>query len=385
MGNDNRKKLSDDQKDLIKRLREEAREVKDCFTKFSFQALVFTSITFGLIVRFQGDHPIISLASLALIFLLQAVARIGTYKYATANRNFSYELHLHRSMLSPESPPLGWKDDMRELSWEEAIRAWRVVQATIFHHLYYTDIFFIRNILPNFLKHEHRPNKKKKINKYLWFEPSRLVTKGTKYHAGSYLSTMFLVLNFFTFLAFIPIYLSISQIYYDPNLKEYSTLLPYLISVTILLTVYILWRVIKTRKRRQVLESGLLSIHSSSIIWQAVTVAHYRAIKNADRENNPEGIFYKNYTQLLSEEAEKLKHNIFDIHLWIHDKCCFQITQQTIEKLSLEKVPQHLIKEIKKVKGNTYKGEFALFEKLNNIIEGGINDYRLMILKHSKL
>ena len=81
---------------LIKRLREEANFVKDCFTKFSFWVLGFSCIILGLIARSQPYHEYVGLVSILITILVLSVARIGIYKYGTANRGYGYELFLER-------------------------------------------------------------------------------------------------------------------------------------------------------------------------------------------------------------------------------------------------------------------------------------------------
>ena len=123
------------------------------------------------------------------------VARIGTYKYGTANRNYGYELHLFRSKYTIANSAKGWQSYMRNISWEEALRAWRVVQATVFEHLHY------KKWSPNYL----RKTARKKDKKSRWFQPGALVEKGATYYAGSYLESMLLILHFLAILSITPI------------------------------------------------------------------------------------------------------------------------------------------------------------------------------------
>ena len=71
---------------LVERLREEASEVKECFTKFSFQVISLSTAAFWLLVRFPLDYPALGVANLFVMLLVFSVARIGNYKFATANR-----------------------------------------------------------------------------------------------------------------------------------------------------------------------------------------------------------------------------------------------------------------------------------------------------------
>ena len=95
--------LNTDEEELIQRLREEAFNVKDCFTKFSFQALGLSAVVLGLIVRFQIEFALTGFASVPVIVFLLLVARIGLHKYETANRLYGYELHLCRRVRLKEA------------------------------------------------------------------------------------------------------------------------------------------------------------------------------------------------------------------------------------------------------------------------------------------
>jgi hypothetical protein len=55
---------------LIQTIRQDAKDVKDCYTRFSFQALAFSSAVLGVITRYQGEFPHVALASIALVILL---------------------------------------------------------------------------------------------------------------------------------------------------------------------------------------------------------------------------------------------------------------------------------------------------------------------------
>jgi hypothetical protein len=302
-------KLSEDEKEIIKVLREEAYHVKDCFTKFSFQAIIFATIAIGILAKAGPDIYTISLACISVIFILLTVARIGTHKYATANRIYGYELHLYRCKYSLVDPNKGWQPYMRRIGWEEAMRAWRVVQATVFEHLYFKG-----KLWPNYLR--YRVKKEKKELK--WFLPKELVETGATYHSGSYIKIMFGVLYLLAFLSTLPIlFYIIQKSDFEPKLEvlmNKTNLLPEILFV--LLLAWVLKGIIKTNARRKMLESGLLSIHSCAIMWQAVVLAHYRALKKSKLE--PEGV-YTNYTKHLSEEAKHLKQNILKIHQWNND------------------------------------------------------------------
>lgn len=127
---------------LSERIRAEATGVKQCFTTFSFQALALAATVLAASLGAMARFPSAAYAPLAVIPLLMTVCRVGLFKYATANRNYGYELHLARTrnLHMPHAhgkSPL-WKDEMRSIDWEEAVRAWRIVQSTIFREIYRT-------------------------------------------------------------------------------------------------------------------------------------------------------------------------------------------------------------------------------------------------------
>jgi hypothetical protein len=59
---------------------------------------------------------------------------MGIHKYATSNRLLGYELHLQCTAhyLSPDES----HELFENVGWEEAMRAWRVVQPTLWHTIY---------------------------------------------------------------------------------------------------------------------------------------------------------------------------------------------------------------------------------------------------------
>lgn len=285
---------------LIPRLRDEANFVKDCFTRFSFQTLAISAVVLGVIAKFQADIPFVALASILVIALNLSVARIGTYKYATANRHFGYELHLNRIKLFNYSSER--REAIESIGWEEAMCAWRVVQATLFEHLYYTH-----RLIPNYLKKRHKEKRKQG----LWFEPSTLISSGADYHSGRYLKTMHSVLHFIAFIYLIPLAVMSYQLHISDEYNEYyfwSALV-----ITFSTSLLIIHRIFKNSARRKLLEKGLLSIHSCSLMWHAVITAHLRAVTQTLSENSS----LKKYTYNLSLEALGLKKKALDIHTWI--------------------------------------------------------------------
>jgi len=122
---------------FVEHLRLEASELKDCFTKYSFQAIAIAGTLIAVIARFQHDHRILGIAYVVPIVLLLSVCSIGTHKYASVNRLLGYELHLQRTaVLRPPSTAKYWKASWRHIGWEEAMRAWRIIAPTLIDCLY---------------------------------------------------------------------------------------------------------------------------------------------------------------------------------------------------------------------------------------------------------
>ena len=65
--------LNDREQKLIELLRDEATDVKNCFTQYSFQALAIATAALGFMVRYQHDYPYIALLSVPIVILLLAV------------------------------------------------------------------------------------------------------------------------------------------------------------------------------------------------------------------------------------------------------------------------------------------------------------------------
>ena len=94
-----------------------------------------------------------------------------------------------------------------------------------------------------------------------------------------------------------------------------SQLICLFVSIFFLMLYLIVMRLIRVNRRRQILENEVLSIHSCSIIWQAIVLAHYKTIL---KTHEP----YKHYTLSILKEIKGLgsKDKIFTIHNWLEEK-----------------------------------------------------------------
>lgn len=287
---------------LIQQLRSEAESLKDCFTRFSFQAIAFSALVFGLLSDPDTPQAVLLVASAFVVTMLLAVARIGTYKYGNANLLHGYELHLERTRNLTDTKS-GWQRHMRSIGWEEARRAWRVVQVTFFRHLYYHY-----PVAPNLLRREHR----KVEREFRWFEPAVLVSTagvGAAYHPGGYLRLMLTMLHVLAVIATLPgWFLGIDAWNEEPTRAKLYLVFAFG------LVVFVGFRALQDYPRLRLLEHGLLSIHSSAVMWQAAVLAHYRALAEVKKGS---GSGYENYTKNLALQAADLRAKAFRIDQWM--------------------------------------------------------------------
>jgi len=316
---------------LIDQLRREAEGVKDCYTQFTFKAWTFVSAMVALQFGVVKFSPAASFAAPLTIFILLAVVRIGQHKYTTANRHFGFELYLNRRRRFNTLELRGsWQPYMRKIGWEEAHYAWRIVQASLYDEIY--GMTFWRK-LP-----------------FTKFGPLKLYSKfcpligqtpkgPAVYHAGGYLAKTAFVLHFFALFSLAPLLYVVviefdaekwisnittaGQIDWISFVSGYSKLLVSgdfaAISglLFIPMVVLILLRLRRTNGKRICLESGLLSINSSAIVWNAVVIAHYRALSELEQvdehpnkdawQNAPRLDSYSGYSQKLGEQAAILQ------------------------------------------------------------------------------
>jgi len=308
--------LTTDERALIAQLRTEASELKDCFVRYSFQALSVSALGLGVIARLQQDTPYMGLTAIPIIILLLVVARMGTYKYQSANRLYGYELHLHRVARLKSPAAGGWRRSMREIGWEEAMRAWRVVQATMFEQLYTTETGWRNWARPNRLRDPYRREAKR------WFDPETLVVDGTTWYAGSYLDTLLSIIHAVAAGCLIPLFAMAVQLS-EPERWIPNLTFPRMayqisgISIFAVVAFVLAMRIRQNSVRQAMVESGFLSIHSNAIMWQAVVAAHHRALRKVGLDIEGQVDHYRGYTEALSELARELKVHCMDIHGWI--------------------------------------------------------------------
>ncbi len=343
-------RISREEKELIEQLRKEAGETKDCFTNFSFQAIILSGVVLSILAGYQKENPIVGLASTFVIIIILTVSRIGIYKYGAANRYYGYELHLYRTRHLRDSKGNGWRHEMRAIGWEEAMRAWRVVQATCFDAVHEEEVLppllnrgawkkaFENSVsLLSALQSRIFATKEKdefwgeitltpyaSNMHYKWFQNETLISKRTIIHTGTYLRTMLGILNLVSALALIPLYIMSIQCMYRYWIglsKWYLLFAVFSIMYSFFMTGIVYSRAIRSVSRREIMETGFLSIHSCAVMWQAVVVAHYRALErlapNATDWQQDGISSYSHYTEQLSYQAENLRANLNAIHHWV--------------------------------------------------------------------
>jgi hypothetical protein len=331
------------EKGLIDHLRREAFDVKTCFASFCNQVMMFSGAVLALTFTFVAANPFAIYAPLPVILVLMNVARVGIHKYSTANRNAAYELHLSRTANLKYMETVGedarWKHWMREMGWEEALRAWRVVQPTLFRTVYISPranklgrglskiplLSTLNWFIPSHYRYTAKVEELVKdysklrartpgasvgvIKDYPWFLPGLLVEatadqptdQNPVYYTGSYLEIMLATLFYLQILMLFPLLVAVLK-----RPPEFSINAAILVAVLCLVVL----RQIRIRKRRVMLEDGFLSIHSSAIVWQAVAYAHHRALEELKDT-------YAHYTENLARVAAELADHAFHVHDWL--------------------------------------------------------------------
>ncbi len=216
---------SDKAQRLAERLHDEANGINEAFTKYAFQALSICGVALGAIIEFMffwplvppGQHdkigakaaaadqigqyishgqPLLGLAALPILAFALSVCRMGTYNLNDANRLFGFELHLARVRNIPTNKSPRWNERYRDIDWEEAMRAWRVIQSTLFRTI------CTRPSWPS--RHKYKPEfKPSRRTNPVWYSQRTLFGPDSKatWYAGKYLDTIQRLLLFVALLA----------------------------------------------------------------------------------------------------------------------------------------------------------------------------------------
>lgn len=305
-----------EKRQLVFQLRREVKDVKDCFMRFAFQGSALAVVVAGFILG-ANERPAVGLAAVPAIIILILICRVGIFKYSTANRNLGYELHLDR--LKKYANVLGDERTkkrvatLEDMGWEEALRAWRVVQASIFAKIYRVpQIKADRHIWPasvdlglytlkgDALKTDSAARKflfewgrgPYDDGPYAWWNQKKLTElydrgEGKKiahFHAGNLLKDMLLALNLMQWSLFILLCWSGAAWVWGTRRQPWF---PYNASLVIIGLVvfglFIMFRQLRIKRRRLILEEELCSIHSCAITWTAVAIVHFAAAEETRR------------------------------------------------------------------------------------------------------
>lgn len=385
--------MSEDEKvTLIGYLRNEAYAVRDCFTRYSIQALAVSGGLVVAIAKFQTENPYTGLISIFPIILIILVLQMGVHKFATSNRLLGYELHLQRTAhyISRDN----CQEIIENVGWEEAMRAWRIVQPTLWHNIYEPQVpkatgsssltgleriyrrfdsliaKSIRKSLSLFVEGKNfnlwyytiatrneidrSIESGTKIDGYVgyWFDQSKAFDRlreepdkfEVAYNPGGYLGTMTLLFVLSIAICVSLQYLALAQIwlgYLSKTIYELGlgsrlaiVVLNLAITIFVIATSFAVCAALRNiNSRIQTLESGLLSIHSCAILWEAVVLAHLRALEELHffDEGYPVKTMH-GYTKAIARQANDIAANyVTRIHAWI-DKVRVELDKKIEEQ-----------------------------------------------------
>ncbi len=321
-------------KDEIKDRRDEAATVKQCFTDFAFKGLLLTTAFFGFVSSFYpaglSDDATSSekesvcmryflvwlLCGVVILFLMR-VLRIGFHKYSTANRNYGYVLHIDRTFDYEKGvTDKAYEEQVRSVGWEEGMCAWRIIQPIIFEEVYRLRTATERWVFP-FYRCERKASES-----YQWWNTMHLmntrrhdsnyiIQDSLPYRPGSYLEKTerlvhFLCIVIYTLYSFS--YFFAMDCIHSGMLPRMNGLLFGVIYTTawLCITCCFIVHIVKQRKFRHILESGLLSIQSCAVVWRLVIISHLAVVHPFDG--------YRGYTRRLAERAVVIRKHLMQIH-----------------------------------------------------------------------
>jgi hypothetical protein len=317
---------------LLPNLHSEVRDLQENFTKYCFQAVSICSIAVGAIFHYSRDNPTLGAVAFVLLPIVLITSRLGTNNYASIQRILGYELHLARTADVPDRFKGRWRSSYSRISWEEAMRAWRIVQPSLYRVIYSRS----NALWPSFYNSGFKPNNKD--NPFWYCQKSMLGRNRTAvWYPGTYLQVMQRILYSVAAIALFIMLLTPYNVWMSnpkapaplahslalftadvwrlmavelrslvpaefmrrlgfgasPMIAQTSVRFPSIydlwaardVLVTSLIFVLglgiTLARWFVDRQRRHVMEDGLLSIHACAIVWQAVVIAHFEAVAHA--------------------------------------------------------------------------------------------------------
>lgn len=277
---------------LVARLRAEANTTKELFSKQAFQALGISSVALGGllyllfydpsgkgIVTHGPETVLVGLAAMPILAFLLTTCRLGTFAFGSANRHFGYELFLYRVRTIPLEKMGRWREEYRSIEWEAAMRAWRVVEPTLYRRIYKIGGRWFRYITAHRYRRDFDPKRNPQ-----WFSQASLFAKysdsrlNANWHAGDFLSRVQRMLFLAAAAAEAILMVAIGR---EVGNKSEVVLLGVCVAAMLLGFFFLVSRWRAERARRQIMEDGLASIHSCSILWQAAVLAHFQAARRA--------------------------------------------------------------------------------------------------------
>lgn len=303
-------KIDAHDRNIINILRSEALSVKDCAARYTLHTLMFVGAALVGIGSLMKGNEHVALTSISLIFILRAISLTNTHKITIANRNLGYQLHLEFSINQNEKEN-SWQHKYRKIGWEEAMHAWRFFQTTIFEK--------ICNKYPNAMSYRDPPDKKK--GEEVWYDVNNMLPGEAVYYAGSAIRRNLELIHILMFASAMPMLVYFNMFRSD-NEKLSATFAVAVITVTLFLYI---WRSIyHDRVRLMQLEDGILSIPTCAKLWEATTIANYRAHNYQIQDGNNRKLSY-----YISEEANRLANNINDLRGWIDGKYSRRNSRET--------------------------------------------------------
>jgi hypothetical protein len=320
-----------EQERFITHLRREAYAVRDCYTRYSIQILAVSGALLVAIAKFQTENaPYIGLMGFFPVILILMVFSMGAHKFGTSNRLLGYELHLQRVAHYPNRDRC--HELMQSVGWEEAMRAWRVVAPTLWAKIYRPSDFFFKRfsfvMIRGSIVAEISEGAKKDRSYGFWFDQERSLRvlkathpdyKAVQYNAGGFLKTNILV--FWCALVaclILPLIAVINMWHLSKPGEGVPEIVVVAVTVCFVFAValtFLGWLNVFSRIR--ILESGLQSIHSSAIIWEAAILAHLRALKALKFYGRVAGLSMHGYSEEIAAQAYEISQNATRIHAWI--------------------------------------------------------------------
>ena len=329
---------TDSLRDRLKAIREEAHGAKACFTTISFQAIAAGSISIAAIIANIEKYPSIGLAGLPLAYLMVMVIRVGNYKFMTANRNYGYELHIHRALLygngKPELEDSQSTKQILEIGWEEAMFAWRIVKPAMFKKVYNTEgghwsfwglkfldkpVNAVRDLLGRkceLLRWKYQPKMSIEEAEYAWWDTQGLLGEGA-HEPGGYLKTMQHLLATLAIVSLVPAIYCCIYYWSSSRLTLHDEFFYCVLGslATLVALLHITLKIRRDLRFRKILETGMDSMQAQAVVWRCTIVAHFRALENRHH-------FY-HYTDALGKEADELKKKIEEVHQWLENDKSF--------------------------------------------------------------